>query len=114
MLAGGDGELDAFYRVIAPYYDDDYADIHGGRDVEFYRKLAQSCPGPVLEMGCGTGRILLPLARAGVVISGMDRSLAMLQRLTVPPCIANPPRCGTASPPFMATSAATMPAAGFG
>ena len=33
-------------------------------------------------MGCGTGRILLPLARAGVVISGMDRSLAMLQRLT--------------------------------
>jgi SAM-dependent methyltransferase len=33
-------------------------------------------------MGCGTGRILLPLARAGVVISGMDRSLAMLQRLS--------------------------------
>jgi SAM-dependent methyltransferase len=82
MLTGADRELDSFYRVIASYYNDDYADIHGGRDIEFYRNLAQNCPGPVLEMGCGTGRILLPLARAGVVISGMDRSLAMLERLT--------------------------------
>ena len=36
--------------------------------------------GPVLELGCGTGRVLLPLARAGVEITGLDLSAPMLER----------------------------------
>ena len=73
-------ELDAFYRAIAPYYDRDYAGMLGGADIAFYRRLAEAAGGPVLEMGCGTGRVLLPIARAGVVAHGMDSSEAMLQQ----------------------------------
>ncbi|MEK7755322.1 MAG: class I SAM-dependent methyltransferase, partial [Acidobacteriota bacterium] len=47
----------------------------------FYRRLAEACGGPVLEMGCGTGRVLLPLARAGIAMHGMESSLAMLGQL---------------------------------
>ncbi len=71
-------ELDAFYRVIAPYYDRDYVGMLGGADIAFYRRLAEAAGGPVLEMGCGTGRVLLPIARAGGKAYGMDSSEAML------------------------------------
>jgi len=74
-------ELDAFYGVIAPYYDRDYADLLQGADVAFYRRMAEACGGPVLEMGCGTGRVLLPLARAGIAVHGIDASVPMLEQL---------------------------------
>ncbi len=48
-------------------------------DVEFYRELAVAAPGPALELGCGTGRVLLPLARSGITITGLDLSSAMLE-----------------------------------
>lgn len=48
------------------------------RDVPFYRKWIARCPGPVLEVGCGTGRVMLPLMRDGVEIEGLDASAAML------------------------------------
>ena len=76
-----DAELDSFYKLIAPYYDEDYAPILGGKDIAFYRTLAEESGGPVLEMGCGTGRVLLPIARAGIAIHGMDSSQAMLDQL---------------------------------
>jgi ubiquinone/menaquinone biosynthesis C-methylase UbiE len=47
--------------------------------VPFWRNLALQAGGPVLELGCGTGRIALPLARAGATVVGIDRSDAMLQ-----------------------------------
>ena len=50
------------------------------RDVAFYVDLAMDSKGPVLEVGCGSGRILLPTARKGVRIDGVDSSAAMLQR----------------------------------
>ena len=50
-------------------------------DVGHYRQLAQRAGGPVLELGCGTGRILLPLLRAGLDVVGVDRSLPMLAQL---------------------------------
>jgi SAM-dependent methyltransferase len=81
MLVAYEFELDAFYRTIAPYYDGDYEGLFNGEDVAFYRGLAEAAPGPVLEMGCGTGRVLLPLAKAGVTMYGMDQSLAMLKQL---------------------------------
>lgn len=47
-------------------------------DVDFYLELAREAPGPVLELGCGTGRVVLPLARAGVHTTGLDLSQSML------------------------------------
>lgn len=81
METSNDLELDAFYSVIAPCYDQDYAGIRQGADIAFYRRMAETWGGPVLEMGCGTGRVLLPLARAGISVHGMDSSAAMLEQL---------------------------------
>lgn len=51
----------------------------GGRveDVVFYRNLAGRIGGPILELGCGNGRITLPVARAGQEITGLDGSEEM-------------------------------------
>ncbi len=62
----------------APFYDWENAQTLGRRDVPFWRNLALNAGGRVLELGCGTGRVSLPLARAGVRIVGVDRSSAML------------------------------------
>jgi SAM-dependent methyltransferase len=48
--------------------------------VPFWRTLATQAGGRVLELGCGTGRIALPLGRAGARLVGIDRSAAMLDR----------------------------------
>jgi ubiquinone/menaquinone biosynthesis C-methylase UbiE len=67
----------------APFYDWENARTLGKRDVPFWRNLALHCGGPVLELGCGTGRIALPLGRAGVPLVGIDRSSPMLERARV-------------------------------
>jgi SAM-dependent methyltransferase len=64
----------------APFYDWENARTLGKRDVPFWRNLARQAGGPVLELGCGTGRVSLPLARAGVRLIGIDRSEQMLAR----------------------------------
>ena len=66
-------QFDAFAR----YYDADYGMIDD--DVPFYRELARRAGGPVLEVMCGSGRLLLPLARAGLRLAGLDVSGAMLK-----------------------------------
>jgi len=58
-------------RVCAEFYD--YHAHRSGDDIPFYVDLARAAGGRVLELGCGTGRVLLPVARAGV-----DRSPSML------------------------------------
>src|SRR5882757_8867568 len=68
----------------APFYDWENARTFGRRDVPFWRRVALDAEGPVLELGCGTGRISRPLARAGVGLVGIDRSAAMLARLRAP------------------------------
>jgi SAM-dependent methyltransferase len=64
----------------APFYDWENARTLGRRDVAFWRRVAAEAKGEVLELGCGTGRISLPLARAGVNLVGVDRSAPMLAR----------------------------------
>ena len=64
----------------APFYDWENARTLGKRDVPFWRNLALHSGGRVLELGCGTGRISLPLGRAGVPLVGVDRSDPMLAR----------------------------------
>lgn len=64
----------------AAFYDWENARTLGRRDVAFWRAMATGVDGPVLELGCGTGRVTLPLGRAGVEVVGIDRSAAMLDR----------------------------------
>jgi len=64
----------------APFYDWENRQTLGRRDVPFWRRLAQATIGPILELGCGTGRVTFPLAEAGVSIVGIDRSAEMLAR----------------------------------
>jgi SAM-dependent methyltransferase len=47
-------------------------------DIAFYLSMARQAQGAVLEIACGTGRITIPLARAGIDITGLDLSRPML------------------------------------
>jgi SAM-dependent methyltransferase len=62
----------------AAFYDWENARTVGRRDIAFWRGVAQRTGGRTLELGCGTGRVLLPLAKAGIPIVGIDRSEPML------------------------------------
>jgi SAM-dependent methyltransferase len=62
----------------ASFYDWENARTVGARDVPFWREAAARERGRVLELGCGTGRLLLPLDRSGARIVGVDRSAPML------------------------------------
>jgi len=48
-------------------------------DVGFFVRMAARIGGPVLELGCGTGRVTFPLARAGFKVTGLDVSMGMLE-----------------------------------
>ena len=64
----------------AAYYDWENAQTVGRRDIAFWQRMAAPVDGPILELGCGTGRVALPLARKGAVVVGIDRSASMLAR----------------------------------
>lgn len=73
-------KLREFYDRCAASYDDDYLAAGYTGDVPLYVELAGESGGPVLEMGCGTGRVLLEVARAGTAITGVELSAGMLAR----------------------------------
>lgn len=58
-----------------------YDALHADRiaDVAFYAREAAEAGGPILEVGCGTGRVALAIARAGVDVAGLDRDPALLR-----------------------------------
>ncbi len=60
------------------YYD--HAFKRHTNDLRFYVALARAAKGPVLELGAGTGRVTLALARAGVNVVGIDQSAGMLEQ----------------------------------
>lgn len=65
-----------FFDDLARFYDLDHASVRD--DVEMYRQFAARTGGPVLELGCGTGRVALPLARDGHQVTAVDISPGML------------------------------------
>lgn len=64
------------YADIVHLYDLEHADFTD--DIEFLLELAEIGNGPILELGCGTGRVLFPLSEAGHSVVGIDSSEAML------------------------------------
>jgi SAM-dependent methyltransferase len=78
---------DHFGARVAERYDERYADLADPAVVDpivaFLADLAE--PGAALELGVGTGRIALPLARRGVRVHGIDLSEAMVTRLRKKP-----------------------------
>ncbi len=66
------------FSGYAELYDLDYADRD--EDLLMIEQFATRCGSPVLELGCGTGRVLVPLARRGFQVTGVDASQAMLER----------------------------------
>ena len=49
-------------------------------DIDVHLGFARRFGGPVVELACGTGRLLAPLAQAGFAVTGVDSSSAMLER----------------------------------
>ncbi len=69
------------YDRIARFYDVDMARNMPFDDVGFFRDLCVAHGGRVLELGCGSGRILLELLASGVDAIGVDASAGMLAEL---------------------------------
>jgi SAM-dependent methyltransferase len=65
---------------IADYYDEPPIVKERTQDVVFYREAAREYGDPILELGCGTGRVTMALAEAGYRITGLDLSERMLER----------------------------------
>jgi SAM-dependent methyltransferase len=74
---------DSNETIMAELYDklsSEFYDYHAKRgDIDFFIDYAKESGGPVLELGCGTGRVLIPTARAGIKITGLDLSAEMLK-----------------------------------
>lgn len=59
----------------AEFYDPVYSSI---ADLDFFKDYARTTGGKILEIACGTGRVLIPLAQAGYEVTGLDYSIFML------------------------------------
>jgi SAM-dependent methyltransferase len=82
-VAVDEGADDETAGALEPFEDAALYDWEYRRrrdDLKFYRRLADERGGPVLDLGCGTGRLMAPLLRDGHVVVGLDHSPAMLTR----------------------------------
>lgn len=73
------------YALVAHVYDAENADLV--EDLAAYMLLAERFGGPVLDMGCGTGRVALHLAEHGFGVTGIETSAAMLEQARAKPGI---------------------------
>lgn len=71
--------MPGFYATVARFYDAENRDKDD--DIDLYLELAEEYGGPILDVGCGTGRVMFPLADAGYEVYGIDSEQAMLDRL---------------------------------
>jgi len=67
------------YKHTAEFYDEVYERVRS-KDADFYVQYSRLAAGRTLELGCGTGRILLPIAISGCDITGLDLSPYMLAK----------------------------------
>ncbi|MHA2427648.1 MAG: class I SAM-dependent methyltransferase [Candidatus Hermodarchaeia archaeon] len=72
------GAYDA-YEFVAEFYDEVYEKIRN-KDIDFFVQYSRLAAGRTLELGCGTGRVLLPTAISGWDITGLDLSPYMLAK----------------------------------
>ena len=66
-------------EFVAGYYDAAY-DERRRQDIDFFVEYSRQAGGRTLELGCGTGRVLIPTAIAGYEVTGLDMSYYMLQQ----------------------------------
>jgi ubiquinone/menaquinone biosynthesis C-methylase UbiE len=67
---------EAVFDRVARFYDCEQKEFT--KDIPFYMEYAKQCGGEVLELACGTGRVLIPLAKQGIIVTGLDASGEML------------------------------------
>ncbi|MFZ6015625.1 MAG: class I SAM-dependent methyltransferase [Patescibacteria group bacterium] len=65
-------------KVFAWHYDYGERDAHF-EDFDYYAGKLKSCQDKILELGCGTGRVTIPLKKAGINIVGLDQAKAMIE-----------------------------------
>ncbi|HML22913.1 MAG TPA: class I SAM-dependent methyltransferase [Aggregatilinea sp.] len=79
-----------FYETCVRYYEAENADFV--EDLILYSTLAEETGDPILDLGCGTGRVMLHLAQDGYRTVGLDNSQAMLdwgrRKLKAKPALA--------------------------
>lgn len=73
--------MENYCNSIWPLIYDQYNQGRHQQELGFYSRELASCTGPVLEVACGTGMILIPLLKRGIDIYGFDLSGPMLQKL---------------------------------
>ena len=66
------------YDSWADIYDDVYSFVDN--DIDFYRNKSDQLGGNILEIGCGTGRVTIPLLANGYDVTGVDSSTKMLAK----------------------------------
>ena len=71
--------MSAFYERVARFYDAETSEKVD--DLQLYSELAEEYGEPILDVGCGTGRVLIHLAQEGYTVHGVDDSPQMLARL---------------------------------
>jgi ubiquinone/menaquinone biosynthesis C-methylase UbiE len=72
-------DLQDDFEKWAEIYDQVYSDVT--EDICFYKNLATHVAGPILEIGCGTGRVTIPLAQEGCLLEAIDISENMIALL---------------------------------
>jgi SAM-dependent methyltransferase len=77
--------MPGFYSTIARFYDAENTDKDD--DITLYTQLAGEYGGPIIDIGCGTGRVMVPLAGQGYDVHGIDNEQAMLDRVDAEPSI---------------------------
>lgn len=72
-----------FYQGLSACYYDAFFCEPDELELLFYKQMIESTPSPALEIACGTGRLLLPLLKAGISVEGFDSSPEMLAQCKV-------------------------------